>query len=523
MRTIYRQEGSEKDTWKQDYFVIALYLILSTAVLVFHEPWYDEAQAWQIARSESFYRIVFQVPHLEGHPPLWHLFLAVFAKNGFPYEMTIKTLVTGISGISVFLFVRKAPFCKGIRYIVPFTYFCFYQYRMICRPYCFTVLAFCLCSIFYPKRNKKAVPFLLSLLLLSGTSAYCIVLACVICVFWLADICKEQRGKRSCFLHDKRLWGLFILFLVNLSWVITLVPASNSATVPAGWDGFLRRFIYLLFFMPSEVFFTSFTGYNYAIEYDFDTAGIFIGHLLSNMVLLVPLGILFYRRRKLLQYIALHMSFCFFAAYSYLTVHHTGIIMLYMGYGLWCGYYENAREINFSKFRLETLHLPWNVIRKCWFILVFGISVFWSVLASWRDIVEPYGSGKEIAKIILENGSEQPNVLSEWKEQNPKIIAMYAVSSLPYLDKNPYINVGNGNKGAYRKLVTCTALEEQEIYKKWKEYEVPDILVGDGGIAGIYEEDRSFIYFPQKQVHCGFIWKDEYYPCDVLLYQKKSA
>ena len=94
MKTIYRREGSETDSRKSDYFVIAIYLILSTIVLLFHEPWYDEAQAWQIARCEPIAHILFRVPHLEGHPPLWHLFLAVFAKNGFPYEVTVKTIVT---------------------------------------------------------------------------------------------------------------------------------------------------------------------------------------------------------------------------------------------------------------------------------------------------------------------------------------------------------------------------------------------------------------------------------------------
>ena len=41
-----------------------------------HEPWYDEAVAWQIARSASVKDILFEIPHYEGHPPLWHLILA---------------------------------------------------------------------------------------------------------------------------------------------------------------------------------------------------------------------------------------------------------------------------------------------------------------------------------------------------------------------------------------------------------------------------------------------------------------
>ena len=35
-----------------------------------HEPWFDEAQAWVIARDNSLKDILFFIPHYEGHPPL---------------------------------------------------------------------------------------------------------------------------------------------------------------------------------------------------------------------------------------------------------------------------------------------------------------------------------------------------------------------------------------------------------------------------------------------------------------------
>jgi len=41
----------------------------------FHEPWFDEAQAWQIAKCASLKDILFTIPHYEGHTPLWHLIL----------------------------------------------------------------------------------------------------------------------------------------------------------------------------------------------------------------------------------------------------------------------------------------------------------------------------------------------------------------------------------------------------------------------------------------------------------------
>ena len=57
---------------------IVVTVVVSIAVIVgmsFHEPWFDEAQAWQIARSASLREILFEIPHYEGHPQLWHLIL----------------------------------------------------------------------------------------------------------------------------------------------------------------------------------------------------------------------------------------------------------------------------------------------------------------------------------------------------------------------------------------------------------------------------------------------------------------
>ena len=121
---------------------IILYPILFLFVAVFHEPWFDEAQAWQIAKCASYQDIFFYLPHLEAHPPFWHLFLSIFAKNNFPYEITIKTISFVFSYFSAILIILKSPFLRIIRILLPFNYFLFYQYGIISRPYCLIMLAF---------------------------------------------------------------------------------------------------------------------------------------------------------------------------------------------------------------------------------------------------------------------------------------------------------------------------------------------------------------------------------------------
>lgn len=115
--------------------VLLLYCGLHLATTVFHEPWYDEAEAWQIARCASVKDILFTIPHYEGHPPLWHLILAIPAKLNLPYELSLSLISLLFSALAVALFLKYAPFPKWVKVFVPFTYFAFYQYSVIARPY----------------------------------------------------------------------------------------------------------------------------------------------------------------------------------------------------------------------------------------------------------------------------------------------------------------------------------------------------------------------------------------------------
>ena len=67
-----------------EWIAFALYVALLCIVASFHEPWFDEAQSWQIARVASLRDILFSIPHYEGHPPLWHLLLALPARQRHP-------------------------------------------------------------------------------------------------------------------------------------------------------------------------------------------------------------------------------------------------------------------------------------------------------------------------------------------------------------------------------------------------------------------------------------------------------
>ncbi len=75
-----------------EHIAIALYFIGHLLMMLVHEPWFDEALAWLIARDSSLYEILFVAPRYEGHPSLCHLVLAPCARAGASYELSLSLI-----------------------------------------------------------------------------------------------------------------------------------------------------------------------------------------------------------------------------------------------------------------------------------------------------------------------------------------------------------------------------------------------------------------------------------------------
>ena len=171
-----------------EIIVLCLYTALLAFVAYFHEPWYDEAQSWLIARAASIKDMFFYIPHYEGHPPFWWLILAPFAKVGLPYEITLKTINIALCSFGIGLFLFKAPFKRLFKFLIPFSFFLFYQYGIISRCYCLTIIAFMLAAITYQNRNIKPFAYVGSLMFLCATSAYGIIFSGGLAIVWLLEL-----------------------------------------------------------------------------------------------------------------------------------------------------------------------------------------------------------------------------------------------------------------------------------------------------------------------------------------------
>ena len=290
---------------------------------------YDEAQAWMIARDASWYELMFEIPHYEGHPPFWHLILALFAKTGIPFEVGLRIpgAICWILSVGILLF--RSPFPKSIKCLLPFTYYIFFRYGIVVRPYCLTMLGLFLAASTYKKKGEKPFAFMASLLVLCVSSAYGMALAAGICVVWIIELFTRYKTN-----YLKQVIALSALLIFNLGQLFLMMPKDDTNSVAAfSFMTILYGLIYMFILGPADSMFLD-VGMdarlqNYAEGIITEGVSSYI-NLFIGLLTIIFLVYYAQKYRKLLLLIVPYTVFSLFSAAVYFWYHHIGIIHLFL-------------------------------------------------------------------------------------------------------------------------------------------------------------------------------------------------
>ena len=176
--------------WK--YLVAAVYALLTSLAIFYHEPWRDEAQAWLIARDVPFLQL-FGYIHYEGTPALWHVLLSPFARSGAPY-FTMHVLHVGIAIGAVCVFLFKSPFPWLLKVCFVFSFFMFWEYAIIARSYSLSVLLLFLLASCYQDRHDIPLRYAGLLFLLINTNVHSFPIAATLCLLFLLERLHHSRS-----------------------------------------------------------------------------------------------------------------------------------------------------------------------------------------------------------------------------------------------------------------------------------------------------------------------------------------
>ena len=427
---------------KIELMTLGLFIILSIIMFFFHELWYDEIQAYMLAKDASFHELFFVATHYEGHPPLFALLLSIFAKNGVPMDIGLRIVSFSFSLIGAYLLIFKAPFKKWVRCLLPFTYFIFCQYTVICRPYAMMFAAFMLAACFHKTRNERPIRYILSLYLLCLCSSYGLLFAGCFCIVWTVEIFKNLWGKGffGRLVKDKRFWCLVGILLGALLILYLIYPKENAfATNFYNREHPLTAMVYTFFMMPADAMVTDvgFFGSLQNLSYQFvNFSPLSIGAYILTILIHFVLYTVTYVHHKRRYYLLAYPAFAAFAAIGYMCNHHIGITVLFFVFLTWICYEDkDAEKRTLPKQMLKLNEQYKNITTKfAWFMLILcmAMSLFWTIRSCYNDITHEVWYAKSLNQIFEDYNLTDYRIVADWSYlpvKDGKIVYAYGSSS----------------------------------------------------------------------------------------------
>ena len=211
-----------------------LFLIVGAFTASHHEMWRDEIQAWLLARDSTSVFNLFAHLKYEGHPGLWHLCLMPLSRiTHSPVIMQMFHLL--ITGFTVYLFVRYAPFNGFQKLLFCFGYFVLYEYAIVARNYALGLLLITVFCVLFRERYKRFIWVGCVLFLLAHTSVHALIVTIGI---GIALCCEYAFGGRFLrplnreieTVENKRsIWiGFALIGIGILTAVLQLNPPSDT-------------------------------------------------------------------------------------------------------------------------------------------------------------------------------------------------------------------------------------------------------------------------------------------------------
>lgn len=370
-----------------------------------HEPWADEAQAWQLVRSMPLSEIFHTYLRYEGHPGLWHLVLSTLMHSGVTYNtLPWFCAASALAGIALLLFF--APFPRAIRLALPFTFFLLYQYAVIARGYVFVPLLLFTVAIVW-RRSP-----ILTAVLLGLTGSLALHALAISGGFVLLYVLERRR--EGTMPPRRQLLGaaaILLAFLFCIAWTVW-PPHDVYVHRPEMHDPLYFRL---------------------AVQFSRGLASLALG-LIEPVLLGVPLWILLWRyfqRRGQAIYLLPAATFALFST-QYLQHWHAGLIVPTLIAIFWIAEQAPHAESKAASRWERTADIVAVVY-------VVVLQVAWAGHAIAFDYSHFYSPDRAAADYLAPRIESGDTIAVTYILDNPSL-AFYTVGIEPYFHQNIYMN-----------------------------------------------------------------------------------
>jgi hypothetical protein len=203
--------------------LLGLLVIYNTIRLFRHAMWRDELRAFMVAAASHTPLELFARVQYENHPALWYLLLWVVTRfTTDPFFVQVTQLLCAL-GLWVLIW-RVAPFRPYEKLLLLLSYFLFWEYFIVSRPYALmTLLGFGFIALRVNRPEQSFWPWLL-LALLTNITLFGAIWSIGLAAFFLFQ--ERERWRPM-------LPGLAIFSLALALSIATMVPPADYALVPS--------------------------------------------------------------------------------------------------------------------------------------------------------------------------------------------------------------------------------------------------------------------------------------------------
>jgi hypothetical protein len=407
-----------RTTWI--YGVLAVYGALVFYLVPHHEPWFDEAQAWLIARDVSPQELFVHYLRYEGTPGLWHLLLMVPAKLHLPYQ-TLNVISASFGVLGTYLFLRHSPFPWYVKLLFPFSFYVFYQYAIVARSYSLLPVLFFLLAVTYRSKMQSPFRFAIALILLANVSIHALIVAtCVLGIHaWDVRVAWAQLDRS---LRRRQLLACALFGATAVLLVLVLSPPPDIFGPGTSFSPSVERFVLISLRILNAA----------------------TAEQRPVLIAVVALTALWCWRTRTLWLIGLPaLAMLGFLTIKYYNVWHEGVLFLVWVFVLWVGLERWRGRVDR---RLEMAMMAVLAV-------VLAFQAVWSAKSYLYDYSNPYSGSTALAAYIKQNHLEGRKIDA----------ARYsAISVEPYFDHNLFANYHHGGPPTFFYWSTHEQLSQEQ-------------------------------------------------------------
>jgi len=383
-----------------EWIAISAYAGLLAFAIPYHEPWVDEAQAWQMARSLSLGALFEKYIRYEGTPGLWHFLLCILNRAHVSYA-GMHWICGAIAVVSTSILVLNAPFPRYLKLSLPFTFFLLYQYAVVARSYVLVPLALFVIACWWKKRPLVVA---IALGLLANCSLHAAVISGGLAIVYLVEQISDGRAKDPARRRELLLCATIVLGFYAFALWTAWPPADISYLSNA--RGNMRPF---LISTLRALFLPIFQTWIFAVFF------------------WVAVTVMFCARRRWF-YLLPVLMFAVFCGVVPGNFWHFGLLVPLLVSLLWITW-PPPRSGNSRS----------EMVGRAAVICMVCVQIVWSGCALYFDHYYAYSPDAAAAQYLepyVESGS---TIAVTYLDETASHVAN-AVGILPYFDRNIYIN-----------------------------------------------------------------------------------